>query len=309
MTRLIQGYKNVVTLTANGLKKRFVNPVSIIPYGTYFPDGTPLNERTDIALIPDPEKFKNELEGHSHLDPYFPLPKIIKTDEDECSITYEPFPNRDLEHIRADDLTRKIISNHKENESYKIDEDQDGIVLIEVNKDLGKRLRKMHEDTYDISKHKVKGTLDLHDRNILINNTKDRTLNLDELYRVIDFESFGEINIYDSLSNIPISEMITAAAIYENERKKDSKFNPAHLDIITPALRAYFDRYIGEKLPLWLEKNKIDEYDKKTSGVYYKLWGSLSQMPKREPYKDIQILGLLLELLEEKYVFIPEPRK
>ena len=301
MGKITQGYQSLVEYTVDGkLAKRFVKPINIGTYSDgYIPEGIPVSELEDsqVRLSPDDRAFHAELYGHAFMRQYFPVSEILDTDETSTTIVYEPFePN-----IRLDDLVRKVIEKGQ-GKGYDLTQDPYGRILIEANKSLGASLRKLHEDTYDASKHKVKGTMDFRDGNVLVKEPK--SLN-GEKYNVIDFTSFGEIDVYFALTVLPLTEMITASALYEQERKLDSEFKPEHLDLIAPALQAFVEGYIGESVPTWLTHEQIEKYDTVTSGLDLTLFSIVTnQMPNAGIQKPGILMKKFYEAMESKSVYL-----
>ena len=269
---LVQGLGHIVTLTEEGIAKRFVTAHGsggMYTSGVVGRNGTPMVDRPGLRFYRNEAAFESELSGHAGMSGYFPVPGIIATDRESTTITYEAFPDQSLRNIRLDYLVRRGIANADElGREYDIHEDPFGRALIAVNLDIGKRLRRMHDATHrhKPGEHTIEGTLDLHDRNVLVRiNLDGMPAEEGDFYRVIDFESYGRgIDVYDSFSNLIITEMVTAGVRYIDEEQRNLPFRPEYIDLIEPALKAFVRGYMapdGERsVPDWFTDEKMMEY-------------------------------------------------
>lgn len=302
MAEIKQGLESRVRLTdRNTILKYFLKAQDSRAYSSgYIPAGKSLDElaKEGFILSKDPEKMEAEIKGYDTLEKYFPVPEMKRVDRENCCIEYEGI----IPNLRLDEFIRKTLKNISKKNRTSLKADSYGKALIKINSEFGKRLRKLHDDTYDPKTFKVDSIYDLqYAANILVEGrfrTDSVRLKKDG-FRLIDYTSFRKTNAYDSFFGMLVSQTEAATSGRKDSQKLKS------LNIIKPAMNAFLEGYIGKRQPEWFEPGELGRYSLKTSIVDSTLYSAIGNVLSDDGIENIKfVMDNVIDLLENKHIYL-----
>ncbi|MBI2654527.1 hypothetical protein HYX02_07030 [Candidatus Woesearchaeota archaeon] len=235
---------------------------------------SPILYSTEPFVTRDVTGFQGEIAGYDFLRHFFPVPARIGIHPDRLIIQYEFLSN----HQRLDELVKGIITLQSmlgANVHSNVSQIQLNRLYTQLEglcRELGRKLRSVHGATIERSgaSYNVRMVEDFIDENVMVPNG---SLEM----KLIDFESFGEVETHKNLVVLPTSILVTALQSGGNDKA---------IIYLQKLLESYFKGYF-EQAPQW----PIGLIDLQRQAYSYAIWAL------RKPFNTHQNAALISQIV------------